>query len=476
MSADAFCAKAHPGDVAKQDIESDPTRASPNVFVYVKSGINGTYPPPATAAVIDQKGCRYTPHVFGVVAGQNIDILNSDPTLHNIHSLPEKNEAFNLGMPVQGMKYTKKFDKPEVMVQIKCDVHGWMSAYCGVVAAPVLRRDGRGRHVHDQEPPRGHVHDRGVAREVRHADAAGHGRRDGLQGGAVHVQGRCLRRFLRIGTRTVAVCVFLLLIAGALVTSTESGLAVPDWPLSYGKVMPPMVGGILYEHGHRLVAAAVSTLVGLELGACSFSSERRKTVKVLGAAAFARDPAAGASRRADGSLPPAARRVLRARGPRRDRLRPDGGRRAHVLEDLAHLIARARPASLPLEEISGFLQVRTARFRWVVARDGGGLRPDRPRRGHAPHGRGLADARLPDCLRLVASVSFGALAARAFPSTSRTASAPSSSSSSSSSRPARSPRCPGPSSRPLGAAWAGLVCLQAFLGALVDLVRAAPCP
>ncbi len=93
--------------------------------------------------------------------------------------------------------------------------------------------------------------------------------------------------FLRIGTRTVAVCVFLLLIAGALVTSTQSGLAVPDWPLSYGKVMPPMVGGILYEHGHRLVAAAVSTLVGLELGALLFLLKGRKTVKRLAAAAFA---------------------------------------------------------------------------------------------------------------------------------------------------------------------------------------------
>jgi cytochrome c oxidase assembly protein subunit 15 len=91
--------------------------------------------------------------------------------------------------------------------------------------------------------------------------------------------------FLRVGTRTVAVCVFLLLIAGALVTSTQSGLAVPDWPLSYGKVMPPMVGGILYEHGHRLVAAAVSTLVGLEM-AMLFFFERRRTVKVLGAVAF----------------------------------------------------------------------------------------------------------------------------------------------------------------------------------------------
>jgi heme a synthase len=92
--------------------------------------------------------------------------------------------------------------------------------------------------------------------------------------------------FLRNGTRAVAACVFLLLIAGALVTSTQSGLAVPDWPLSYGKVMPPMVGGILYEHGHRLVAAAVSTLVGLEM-AMLFFFERRRTVKTLGAAAFA---------------------------------------------------------------------------------------------------------------------------------------------------------------------------------------------
>lgn len=92
---------------------------------------------------------------------------------------------------------------------------------------------------------------------------------------------------LRVGTRAVAACVFLLLIAGALVTSTQSGLAVPDWPLSYGKVMPPMVGGILYEHGHRLVAAAVSTLVGLELGALLFFLEGRKTVKRLAAAAFA---------------------------------------------------------------------------------------------------------------------------------------------------------------------------------------------
>ena len=136
MSADAFCAKLHPGDVSREDIAIGKDKGLANVFVYVKTGISGTYPPPATAATIDQKGCTYHPHVFGMVAGQNLEILNSDDTLHNIHSLPEKNEAFNLGMPVKGMKYTKKFDKQEVMIRIKCDVHGWMSAYCGVLSHP----------------------------------------------------------------------------------------------------------------------------------------------------------------------------------------------------------------------------------------------------------------------------------------------------------------------------------------------------
>mgnify|MGYP001228352164 FL=1 len=92
-------------------------------------------------------------------------------------------------------------------------------------------------------------------------------------------------RFVRVSTRTVAVSVFLLLVAGALVTSTGSGLAVPDWPLSYGKLMPPMVGGILYEHGHRLIAATVATMVGLQILVLGFGRTDRTTFR-LGLAAF----------------------------------------------------------------------------------------------------------------------------------------------------------------------------------------------
>jgi cytochrome c oxidase assembly protein subunit 15 len=92
-------------------------------------------------------------------------------------------------------------------------------------------------------------------------------------------------RFVRVSTRTVAVSVFLLLVAGALVTSTGSGLAVPDWPLSYGKLMPPMVGGILYEHGHRLIAATVATMVGLQILVLGFGRTDRTTFR-LGLGAF----------------------------------------------------------------------------------------------------------------------------------------------------------------------------------------------
>src|ERR1041385_3830082 len=55
-------------------------------------------------------------------------------------------------------------------------------------------------------------------------------------------------------------CTFLLLLAGALVTSTGSSLAVPDWPLSFGKFFPQMTGGVLFEHGHRMVAGTVAAL------------------------------------------------------------------------------------------------------------------------------------------------------------------------------------------------------------------------
>ena len=98
-----------------------------------------------TAVVLDQRGCKYHPHVFGVQVGQPVTILNSDPTLHNVHAVPKANTEFNFGQSSKGMKTTRIFDKPEVMVPFRCDVHGWMAAYGGVVSHPffaVSKADG----------------------------------------------------------------------------------------------------------------------------------------------------------------------------------------------------------------------------------------------------------------------------------------------------------------------------------------------
>ncbi len=96
-------------------------------------------------------------------------------------------------------------------------------------------------------------------------------------GSEVRTRSRALHRFALL----TAVSTLALIVAGGLVTSTESGLSVPDWPLSYGQLMPPMVGGVFYEHGHRMVATAVGVLT-LILAIWLARSESRRWVRRLG--------------------------------------------------------------------------------------------------------------------------------------------------------------------------------------------------
>ena len=137
MSADPKCASIHKDGVYSQSFLANDNRGLENVFVYVRDGL-GTrkFPTPIEPVVIDQKGCLYEPHVFGMQVNQPILIKNSDPTLHNIHALPKVNEAFNIAQPIRGMQSEKTFTEPEVMVRIKCDVHSWMGCYVGVLNHP----------------------------------------------------------------------------------------------------------------------------------------------------------------------------------------------------------------------------------------------------------------------------------------------------------------------------------------------------
>jgi plastocyanin len=134
--ADPKCKLMHPQGLDADQVLVNANGTLKNVFVYAKEGVSGPFEAPKEPVVFDQAGCRYSPKVFGIQTGQPLEIRNSDDTLHNVHALAKNNKEFNLGMPIKGMKLKKVFDKPEVMVKIKCEVHPWMGAYAGVLEHP----------------------------------------------------------------------------------------------------------------------------------------------------------------------------------------------------------------------------------------------------------------------------------------------------------------------------------------------------
>ena len=133
MDADPVCKSSHASEVRDPKVVLNPDKTLQNVFVYVKSGISGATDAPKSPAVLDQRGCMYSPHVLGIQTGQPLSVVNSDSTLHNVHGMGKMNPEFNLGMPMQNMKLEKTFFNPEVMMKFKCDVHPWMNAYVGVL-------------------------------------------------------------------------------------------------------------------------------------------------------------------------------------------------------------------------------------------------------------------------------------------------------------------------------------------------------
>lgn len=142
MAADPVCQQKHATPVPSDEVVVNPNGTLKNVFVYVKAGFSGAAPAATTPVVLDQVGCWYQPHVFGIQVNQPLEILNSDSTLHNVNAKPAANQAFNIAQPVQGMKTQKKFAKPELSVKFKCNVHPWMHAVGHVVEHPFFAVSG----------------------------------------------------------------------------------------------------------------------------------------------------------------------------------------------------------------------------------------------------------------------------------------------------------------------------------------------
>ena len=139
VEAEPVCHKKHGGKPAPNEaLVLGPGNTMANILVFVSKGLPAgkTFPVPKTPVTLDQDGCVYKPHVMGIMVGQTYRILNSDGILHNIHTLPKVNPAFNRGQPATVKEMTTTFPKPENVFQVKCDVHPWMSAYIGVFTHP----------------------------------------------------------------------------------------------------------------------------------------------------------------------------------------------------------------------------------------------------------------------------------------------------------------------------------------------------
>jgi len=136
MGMDPKCADMNKGkQVIQETVKATVDGSLANVFVRLEGTFPST-PVPKTPAVIDQRGCTYSPRVLGVRVGQILEIRNSDNLLHNVHSVTTHENQFNFGQSRAGIVDSFKMKNEEIMMRLGCDVHRWMMAYVGVVTNP----------------------------------------------------------------------------------------------------------------------------------------------------------------------------------------------------------------------------------------------------------------------------------------------------------------------------------------------------
>jgi hypothetical protein len=143
MSEDPACVEAHRGKPFDESVMVNPNNTLANVFIYIKSGLEGKrFEVPTNPVTIDQRGCWFHPRVFGIQTGQILHVTNSDPVTHNIHPLAQINREWNHSQGPEDPPLTRKFIRPEIMIPVKCNIHRWMHAFIGVVDHPYFAVSG----------------------------------------------------------------------------------------------------------------------------------------------------------------------------------------------------------------------------------------------------------------------------------------------------------------------------------------------
>jgi hypothetical protein len=133
MSKEPSCAKQHATPITTESVVTGPNNALENVVVYVSSGAPDDGQVPAQAVTFEQKGCQYIPHVLVMHTNQELKIINSDQTSHNIHPLAKVNREWNKSQPPGTPPISDKYDKPE-FISVKCNVHPWMHGAFAVLS------------------------------------------------------------------------------------------------------------------------------------------------------------------------------------------------------------------------------------------------------------------------------------------------------------------------------------------------------
>lgn len=107
-----------------------------NVFITITNPPAGDYATPEEPVILDQVGCMYTPHVVGIQVNQDLEVRNSDPTMHNVHRIARKNGQDNKMQMPKGKPIMAKFSQVEDRMRYKCDIHPWMMSYVFVKDHP----------------------------------------------------------------------------------------------------------------------------------------------------------------------------------------------------------------------------------------------------------------------------------------------------------------------------------------------------
>lgn len=138
MGEDPVCVKLHHGQTVRvADGKVNANGTLPNAFVYVEKGAGKyVFAPPADPVVLHQQGCMYSPHVLGIMTGQELEVENNDPTTHNIHPIAAHNRQWNISQLPGAAPLHERFAHPEVMIPVKCSQHPWMKCYIGVMPNP----------------------------------------------------------------------------------------------------------------------------------------------------------------------------------------------------------------------------------------------------------------------------------------------------------------------------------------------------